>query len=1091
MPEKSNISSFEHPAVPIHLSDLAEIAFRRRHRVETFLSNFELYQGVQKKNNIIFLRIVLRLHVFLKSRPQLKYFARRVLQLSPLFIRTRIFDIISQTSNFRFTNVVATKTSSQFLDYQLTNSDFGLSTSLEAEVTILIPFFDKPELTLKCLRKLQENDDQTIYDVVLIDDGSSDETREILRGVRGVRYLQISRNIGYLEAMNLAMNFSRTRYSVFLNNDCQPMNGWLDELIRISRKKNDQALVGSFLFFPDGTLQEAGSQVFTDGSAINIGHKQKYEQERYSFLREVDYCSFASALIPTKIWHELGGFDNRYAPAYYEDVDFCLKAWGAGYQIYAAPQSRVVHSLSQSYNADSKKEEIQAHSKSQLLKKWDFEKLPIWSSDAGNRIESPRESMGIVIIIDGVLPDSKRDAGSSRTLAIITIIQSLGYHVILSALNPMTSVLQIKMLQDSGVEVYFQPSELLTRVEDRAERIQFFWLTRAHIIENFEAACRKISPKANVIYDFLDLTYQEIDEQIEIDFLDAAVINSSKDVIVLCSPYEVQLALNLNKGASVESLFMPVIPQKSENNFVERRGMLFVGGFGHTPNLTSMNWFISEVLPILRKEGFTDEINIVGGGLPSSEKSRFESLGMVVHGKVDDLGPLYAGNRISIAPLTIGRGLKGKILEALSVGLPVVTTPIGAEGFPISDDSPFLIANSAEDFAMSILNLYSNQELWESKQDKGFQFLRNNYSNQEILSKMKRILALSSNRVDLNSEFSIINPQFSLGGKKIRLTHLSFFRLRLHQKMYKPILEAYQQVEVNKTEKFETLRRPSKLESFNFKVDSSFRGEIATSQFKKSPKKSELNGIFVSGDQKSIYGHWLIDTLPEYFYLKHRLNIDIQFLYTQEIPEFVTELFELFEIPISELVSLNTLVKDTHFRLFKTNTIRDFDFYDFDNFRKHSATKFELAKSRALESSQCVTFDKIFISRARLPKWGINSRSCENRAGLEGLFKSRGFQVIYPELLPIKDQIRLFASAKLIAGEAGSGLHNSLFSTQGAQILNIQSARQEHLIQASLGALRNQRTYYFWGEKITDDWNSNFRVDLEKMDTFLEKLELP
>lgn len=1088
MQKIDGVSYCEYPALSIHRSDLLETEVRRRHRFEKFQQPAGVASVKENRLEEIFLNFILGFYSLLKKRSSVKYYVRQIIELSPRFLQKKLFHLVHRSLSFKNRGTIRNVSPHEISGSQPWNSDFGLLTSKNPQVTIVIPFFDKLELTLACLRKLQENDDKIQYDILLVDDGSNEKTKSLLRGVRGVRYLEISRNVGYLTAMNIAMSSFSAEYVVLLNNDCLPMNGWLDELFRISQENQGGLIVGSTLLFQDGLLQESGSQIFADGSARNIGHSENYDKEIYTFVREVDYCSFASVLIPRSIWLELGGFDNRYSPAYYEDVDFCLSAWTQGYRVLVAPQSRVIHHLSQSYSNDSQKTEIMQRSRGELVKKWNLAEMPIWPSQTSSRIEALRESKGIVVVIDGVLPDGKRDAGSQRTLAIIKNLQELGFHVILSALNPTTSIIQIKRLQDSGVEVYTQSSQLQIYLSSRSNRIKHFWLIRSHIIENFETVCRNIAPMANIIYDVMDLAYDQTDSQIKLDRFDRNLIANSSNVIVLCSPYELELALTENQDAKIESLFMPIIPRTLGNNFKVRSGILFVGGFTHTPNLVSMQWFASEVLPLLRKSGFNDQINIVGAGLKEDEKNYFQSLGLIVHGKIDELDEVYFSNRLSIAPLTVGRGLKGKILESMSFGLPVVTTSIGAEGFPISGELPFIIANSPEDFSKSILRLYGDEILWTDLQASSFSFLRKNYSKQNISSRINHILNYNSTKINLSDEFSILNHDYKLGKENSWWRSLLIFKHHYFENLIKPTLEGITPVQTNIENKFIKIRRTRKISLYLFEVSKEDEKVFRNIAIKKKSTETSLQGIFVPNDQKSIYGHWIIDTLPVYFFLCKLYDADLKIFVSGEVPTFIYEILSLFKIPAETVIILDNLREGEKFVTLRSSPIRDFDFYDLQNFKIFSASRFELAKFNALSLTSCATFDKIFVSRANLPKWGPNSRTCENRVELEEYFSSRGFHIIHPESLAVSDQIRLFSSATIIAGEAGSGMHNSLFATQSTKFINIQSSRQEHLIQAALGALNNQITHYFWAPNTTDDWNSNFIVDLEKLDDFMNNL---
>ena len=117
-----------------------------------------------------------------------------------------------------------------------------------------------------------------------------------------------------------------------------------EEIVQALREQfPDAGAVGPRLVFADGRLQEAGGIVWQDASAWNYGRFMKPEAPRYSYARRVDYCSAACLMVRAELLRELEGFDEAFAPGYYEDTDLCFRLRKAGKAVYYQPGVTVAH----------------------------------------------------------------------------------------------------------------------------------------------------------------------------------------------------------------------------------------------------------------------------------------------------------------------------------------------------------------------------------------------------------------------------------------------------------------------------------------------------------------------------------------------------------------------------------------------------------------------------------------------------------------------------------------------------------------------------------------------------------------------------
>lgn len=220
------------------------------------------------------------------------------------------------------------------------------------QVSIVIPVYNEVRYTIECLISISENTAANIgYEVLIGDDASTDETRKLLGSVENLKVISHAENLGFLRNCNQVAAQSRGSYILFLNNDVQVTPGWLEALLGAFENDPLVGVAGPKVVYPSGHLQEAGVYLKPDCSAVMIGLNDDPERPQYNFARTVDYCSGACLLIDGTLFRQLGGFDDRYAPAYFEDADLCMRVTESGRKIAYRPAAVVIHHLSKSSDA--------------------------------------------------------------------------------------------------------------------------------------------------------------------------------------------------------------------------------------------------------------------------------------------------------------------------------------------------------------------------------------------------------------------------------------------------------------------------------------------------------------------------------------------------------------------------------------------------------------------------------------------------------------------------------------------------------------------------------------------------------------------
>jgi GT2 family glycosyltransferase len=731
---------------PLFSSDYLEhnLAVGLQNRV-SLIQSISSENASRRGNKLLFISKVFRKLIFLASskfpygsgkRKKLRELNERL----PRVIRNKIISLLAPPKG-------SFSKSTQAFAYSL-DLGFALPTSMDPLITVVIPVYNNWWVTYRCLRTLQMNSDKTPYEVVVVDDASTDQTKEALENLRGITVVRNLTNIGYLLSTNrgASMASPSSKYLVLLNNDTEPLNGWLDNLFKTIENDNSIAIVGSALISPDGTVQEVGAQIFENGNAWNLGRGKNVRNQIFNFTREVDYCSAAAIMVRKTFWLDANGFDERYVPAYCEDSDLALTAWKKNMKVVFEPKSWVIHheGLSHGTSVLSGLKKHQVINTRKLFEKWEVELRQHWEDSGLPRFEATRSSKGIVVVCDRQLPSVMRDAGSVRTVQIVKHIQSLGFHVVLAAIDGNTSEIDLDNLRTSGVEVHLNSNDFYESLRMRRKRLKTVWLMRQEVYDVFFNGIKSIAPDSNFIADFIDVRYKKeyspnsgiSEEQLKI----AGAVQR----VVFCSESEAREYNNQTEPDKAVGLWAEYEPQEIDIEWGKASGLIFVGGFRHFPNLEGIQWFADQVAPELKRLGFNAPIRIVGSGLTLVQKGELESQGLQIMGSQLDLVSIYSQSRIAIIPLLHGAGRKGKVGEALSVGIPIVSTTVGVQGFDNVQKTGIAVSDSPIEMARSIYELHERFDLWSKAANLGKSYCKAHLSSVAMRDSISRLISLES-----------------------------------------------------------------------------------------------------------------------------------------------------------------------------------------------------------------------------------------------------------------------------------------------------------------------------------------------------------
>ncbi len=609
-------------------------------------------------------------------------------------------------------------------------------TSEPPELSVIMVVHNNFALTLQSLASLRANCPGPIQ-VIIIDSGSTDETRHLANYVSGTHLLQLDYNVGFVRGCNAALEFVTADTVLYLNNDVELAPGAVAAAIQRLRSDSGTGAVGAKIVRTHGLLQEAGCIIWRDGWTTGYQRDQPAIAPEANFVRGVDFCSAAFLLVRTSLLRDLGGFDDAFAPAYFEDVDLCIRIREAGYRIVYDP-AVVVHHLEYGSSARSQdaQERIQAAHEVFFRKHRNRLRL-CYTSDSRAQLfaRAVNEVSGRILLIEDQLPLRRLGSGFVRSNDIVGMMTDMGYQV---------TVYPVQRRDYNLAAVYADFPDSVEIMHNRAlgDLEQFLKLRRGYYSTIWIARTHNL----DLAKPILERGGVDVLGGVRV-VLDTEAIAATREaqrhwLVGATEPFDMEQAIQKElKNAYFCQCLVAVNTQDAEllrkhgfpdvhvlghhrplrltaRSWLERAGMLLVGAFPamDSPYYDSLCWFVDEVLPLIEQQlGYEMRLTVAGFIGEGVDFDRFRDHSRItLLGTVADMSPLYNSHRLFVAPTRYATGLPYKVHEAASYGLPVVATDLLRRQLAWQDGEDLLAADSADPaaFARQVLALYRSEELW-------------------------------------------------------------------------------------------------------------------------------------------------------------------------------------------------------------------------------------------------------------------------------------------------------------------------------------------------------------------------------------------
>jgi glycosyltransferase involved in cell wall biosynthesis len=581
-------------------------------------------------------------------------------------------------------------------------------------VSVVVVAGDVPQALQRCLAGLQAIG--LPLEIWVVDLGSQDRAL-----VPGVHFWRSPVGWSAPAAVAAVWPHLQGEFLWLLSPEWEPTATALTTLLAVLKENPTVAIATGKLVWPDQTLKGAGTVIWQDGSLWEYGAGDFAGEPEYNYRRPTDACGAVGWLARRDFCGAHRAEFGAWQSLAYAAADLSLRAREVRY----VPTAVLVGDRAIAPVVDSPTVD-----RPRFAERW-AERLAHHCPRRPANLEiAPRRFAAgrTLLVVDTLVPPYDRESGALRLFRLLELWQRAGYHVIFLPdyghdQHPYTG-----LLEGMGIEVlYFtwQQQDPWARLVRRLPVLNWAWVCRPELCAKYFPVLQR-RPELPRIYDTIDLHFLRLQRQWELNGQDPQQrsvwekmrqleqrMATIADLTVAVTVEEQQLLMTELGAPKVA-----VVPNLHEMDtaaplpFAARRGLLFIGGYYHQPNVDAVVWLCTEILPLVWGDRPDIPVTLLGSHPPAAVQALANER-VQVPGYLPNVDTYFRESRWFVAPLRYGAGMKGKIGQSLSFRLPVITTPIGAEGLALQDGYNCAIATTAAEWVAAILKLYDDRSTWE------------------------------------------------------------------------------------------------------------------------------------------------------------------------------------------------------------------------------------------------------------------------------------------------------------------------------------------------------------------------------------------